>query len=92
MRFKEKIGRQISEQLKGSDKKITKYLEKENVFRFFSERRYIHIYTEGNSDVLIPQYEIYQLVFDSGHEYSTYLRSQLFIEYEDEYLPFLLSH
>ena len=82
MRFKEKIGRQISEQLKGSDRKITKYLEKENVFRFFSERRrYIHIYTEGNIDVLIPQYEIYQLVFDSGHKYSTYLRSQLFIEY-----------
>ena len=79
MRFKEKIGRQISEHLKGSDRKITKYLEKENVFRFFSERRR---YTQsGNIDVLIPQYEIHQLVFDSGHKYSTYLRSQLFIEY-----------
>ena len=31
MRFKEKIGRQISEQLTGSDRKIAKYLEKENV-------------------------------------------------------------
>ena len=39
MRFKEKIGRQISEQLTGSDRKITKYLKKENVFRSFSERR-----------------------------------------------------